>query len=174
MPPASVRLSRATPDRAPLLQNLLELYVHDLSAIFPVEPGPDGRFGYERLPLYWSDPAARHAFVIESGGRVAGFALATRGSPASDDPTVLDVAEFFVLRGHRRAGVGRQAAKALWDELPGQWVVRVAEANRAGLAFWRATVREYTAGAFQENGRPGEPHAWRVFRFASVAQRADG
>lgn len=174
MDPVSVRLRRATPDMASLLENLLELYIHDLSAIFPVEPGPDGRFGYARLPLYWSDPAARHAFVIESGGRVAGFALATRGSPASDDPTVLDVAEFFVLRGHRRAAVGRRAAMALWDELPGQWIVRVAEANRAGLAFWREVIGEYTAGTFREDRQPGEPHAWRIFVFASATRRADG
>ena len=47
----AVRLERATPEMAPLLRNLLELYVHDLSEIFPVELGPDGRFGYARLPL---------------------------------------------------------------------------------------------------------------------------
>ena len=52
----SVSLQRATPDMAPMLGNLLELYVHDLSEVFPVELGPDGRFGYEKLPLYWAQP----------------------------------------------------------------------------------------------------------------------
>jgi predicted acetyltransferase len=165
-------LDRATPDMAPLLQNLLELYVHDLSEIFPVELGPDGRFGYARLPLYWTEPAVRHAFLIKCGSRVAGFALATRGSPASDDPTDLDVAEFFVLRAHRRSGVGRQAAFALWDSLPGQWVVRVSETNRAGLPFWSDVIRSYTSGVFGESARPGSPAGWRIFTFASTAQRS--
>jgi len=111
----SVSLQRATPDMAPMLGNLLELYVHDLSEIFPVELGPDGRFGYEKLPLYWGEPAVRHAFLIKQGRLVAGFAFATRGSPASEDPEDLDVAEFFVLRRYRRSGIGRQAAMALWD-----------------------------------------------------------
>lgn len=168
----AVSLERATPDMAPLLRNLLELYVHDLSEIFPVELGPDGRFGYARLPLYWTEPAVRHAFLIKCGSRVAGFALATRGSPASDDPTDLDVAEFFVLRAYRRAGVGRQAAFALWDSLPGQWVVRVSEANRAGLPFWRDAIRSYTSGVFGESARPGSPAGWRIFTFASTAQRS--
>jgi hypothetical protein len=89
-----------------VLSNLLELYLHDLSEIFPIEVGADGHFGYENLPLYWSYPDTHFAFLIRSGACFAGFALATRGSPATDDPQDLDVAEFFVLRRYRRAGVG--------------------------------------------------------------------
>lgn len=165
----AVRLERATPDMAPLLGNLLELYIHDLSEIFPVELGPEGRFGYERLPLYWAEPARRLAFLIRCGSRVAGFVLATRGSPATDDPSDLDVAEFFVLRAHRRSGVGRRAAFVLWNEVRGRWVVRVSEANRAGLPFWEETIRAYTGGAFTVSATPGRPHAWRVFTFPSRA-----
>ena len=166
--PASeaVHLQRATPDMAPVLRNLLELYVHDLSEIFPIELGPEGRFGYDKLPLYWAEPAAHHAFLIKDGNNLAGFAFATRGSPASEDPEDLDVAEFFVLRGHRRSGVGRQAAMALWDGLPGHWVVRVSEANRAALPFWSEVIRSYTSGDFVESAGP---EGWRVFKFASTA-----
>jgi predicted acetyltransferase len=167
----AVSLQRAGPDMAPLLRNLLELYIHDLSEIFPVELGPEGRFGYQRLPLYWEEPTVRHAFLIQCGTRVAGFALAARGSPASENPEDLDVAEFFVLRAYRRSGVGRQAAFTLWDTVPGQWVVRVSEANRAGLPFWREVIRSYTSGVFVESERPGQPHGWRIFTFATTAQR---
>jgi len=167
----AVRLERATRCDAPLLSNLLELYMHDMSEIFPVEPGVDGRFGYGHLPLYWEEPRTRHAFLIRCGASIAGFVFATVGSPASEEPTDLDIAEFFVLRRHRRSGVGRQAAIALWDCLPGQWVVRVAEANRAGLPFWHEVVLEYTGGVFVESVRPGNPHSWHVFTFSSTANR---
>jgi predicted acetyltransferase len=163
----AVTLRRASRADAALLENLLSLYVHDMGEIFPVELGADGRYAYPKLPLYWQQPDTRHAFVILHGDRVAGCALATRGSPASDDPDVLDVAEFFVLRAHRRAAVGRRAAFALWDTLPGRWIVRVSEGNRAGLPFWRATIAAYASGAFVERARAGEPHSWRDFTFAS-------
>lgn len=166
-PSPDVRLERATPAEAPLLANLLELYIHDMSEIFPIELGPDGRFGYDRLPLYWSEPEKRHAFLIRSGAQIAGFAFATVGSPATDDPADLDVAEFFVLRRHRRSGVGRMAAMALWDQLPGRWIVRVSQANRAGIPFWSEAVRAYTGGVFHEWTRPGDPNPWRVFSFTS-------
>src|SRR4051812_18727081 len=94
---------------APLLANLLELYIHDLSAAFPhIELGADGRFAYPKLPLYWSEPERRFPFLIRCGAGVAGLALVTRGSPATEDPDVFDIAEFFVIRGHRRSGVGRR------------------------------------------------------------------
>jgi predicted acetyltransferase len=166
--PHEITLERASAVDAELLSNLLELYIHDLSAAFPsVELGPDGRFGYPKLPLYWSEPERRFAFLIRSGGKLAGFALATRGSPASDDPTVLDVAEFFVLRRYRRSSVGRDAARLLWSCLPGTWIVRVSEGNVGALPFWASTIAGFTGGAAIESRRAGTPHAWRVFSFES-------
>jgi predicted acetyltransferase len=162
-----VSLERAGPDAAALLANLLELYIHDMSEVFPVKVGPDGRFGYDKLSLYWPDRDARQAFLIRSGAEIAGFALVTRGSPATTDPADLDIAEFFVLRSYRRGGVGRQAARALWDRVPGHWVVRVSDANRAALRFWSEVVRDYTNGRCDETVRPGDPHGWHVFTFAS-------
>jgi len=164
---AEVTVDAAAATDAALLDNLLELYLHDLSPVFSIEPGPDGRFGYPKLPLYWSEPERRFPFLIRHGSRVAGFALVTRGSPASDDAEVFDVAEFFVLRNHRRAAVGRRAAVLLWNRMPGRWIVRVSEGNHGALPFWRGIIAEYTKGAATETRREGTPHAWRVFAFTS-------
>ena len=163
-----VFLEVATVEEAPLLANLLELYIHDLSEVFPsVEVGADGRFGYPKLPLYWSEPDRRFPYLIRHGGQVAGFVLVTRGSPVTDDPDVFDVAEFFVLRRHRRSGVGRRAALDLWDSLPGRWTVRVYEANRGAVPFWAGVIAEYTKGAATELQKPDVPEGWRVFSFDS-------
>jgi predicted acetyltransferase len=162
-----VVLDLATPRDEAVLSNLLELYAHDLSDTFALELGPDGRFGYEKLPLYWSEPERRFPFLIRRGLQLAGFALVTRGSPCSDDPQDFDVAEFFVVRRHRRSGVGRQAAFLLWDRFPVRWIVRVAEGNDRGRRFWESVIREYSGGAFTETSLPGNLHPWRVFCFDS-------
>ena len=166
--PRSVSLDVATPDEAALLTNLLELYIHDLSAMFPhVELGSDGRYGYPELPLYWSEPERRFAFLIRVEGRVAGFVLVKRGSPALPDPDVLDVAEFFVLRAYRGQGVGRRAALLLWRQLPGKWTVRVSEANPAAMAFWSSAVEEFAHGAATVLEHPGRSSRFKVFVFES-------
>ena len=168
-----VTLQAATIGDHAVLSNLLELYVHDMSEIFPVRVGADGRFGYDKLALYWSKPDTHFAFLIRADTELAGFALVTRGSPATDDPDDLDMAEFFILRSHRRAGVGRRAACLLWDRLPGRWVVRVSELNRAGIPFWTEAIRAYTGGAFLEREFPGKSQVFRVFSFAGTgAKRA--
>jgi predicted acetyltransferase len=165
-----VSLVEATAANAALLGELLELYVQELSAVFTdVVPGPDGRFSYPRLPLYWSEPDRRFAFVIRSNGQVAGFALATRGSPAAEDPDVFDVAEFFVLREYRRSGVGRLAALLLWERFPGTWTVRVAEANRNGLAFWDDVIGETMGERVTISSHERERMRWRIYTFDSVA-----
>jgi len=162
----AVMLTPATRDEAPVLANLLELYVHDMSEFFPVSPDASGRFGYPRLPLYWEEPG-RFPFLIRTAGGLAGFALVTRGSPATGDPDDLDVAEFFVLRRQRRSGVGREAAFRLFDALPGRWIVRVSDANVRAQPFWEQVVGAYAAGRFERWSRPGEPHPWTVYALRS-------
>jgi predicted acetyltransferase len=168
----AVTLQPATVADAALLANLLELYVHDLSEVFPVEIGSNGRFGYAKLSLYWSEPSTHWAFLIRSGLQIAGFALVTRGSPATTDPHDLDLAEFFVLRSYRRSGVGCSAAFALWDRLPGRWIVRVSEAHRTGLLFWERVIETYTHGTPSRTAHPGKHHMFRVFSFRSDASSA--
>jgi predicted acetyltransferase len=172
--PRDVTLEPASAADGELLSNLLELYIHDLSAAFPnIELGANGRFGYPKLSLYFTEPERRFAFLVHAQGKVAGFALVTRGSPASDDPDVWDIAEFFVLRRYRRAGVGRRAASELWKRMRGMWIVRVSEGNLGALPFWSEVIRDFTRGAVSESRRAGTPHAWRVFEFSNHASELE-
>jgi predicted acetyltransferase len=109
--------------------------------------------------------SARCAFLVRSGERTAGFILARRGSPVVTDPEVLDVAEFFVLRGFRNGGVGRKAAHLLWDRLPGTWIVRASNRNADAVRFWRGVVSAYTRGTAREYEHASESNPWTVFSF---------
>ena len=63
---------------------------------------------------------------------------------------VWDMAEFFVLRRHRRAGVGMRAAHILFETHAGAWEVRQRAANAAATSFWRRAIAAFTAGRFTE------------------------
>jgi predicted acetyltransferase len=163
----TVTLDVAHSSEQSILANLWELYAYDLSDVFERDLRDDGRYGNAKLPLYWSEPARRFPFLVRVDGRIAGFALATRGSPASENPDDFDVAEFFVTRRYRRAGVGRTAAFCLWDTFPVRWIVRVSEGNIAGCRFWTEAIAGYTCRMPETTARPGQPHAWRVFSLDS-------
>jgi predicted acetyltransferase len=162
----TVTLDPITQEDGALLGNLLELYIHDLSAIFTdVELGADGRFGYPHLASYLAGSGDRFPYLIRCDGRVAGFILARRGSPIAENPNVLDVAEYFVLRRFRGRGVGRAAAKLLWDNLRGAWTIRAAAVNPRAVAFWRSVVGTYTANVVTEAERSDGSKTWVVFSF---------
>jgi hypothetical protein len=92
-----VDLIPAKPDQEPILANLLELYLHDFSEFHHLEIGPDGRFGYPNLHLYWNNPD-RHAFLIQVNGKLAGFALIKKEPDTPSGQSAWDMAEFFILR----------------------------------------------------------------------------
>lgn len=148
------------------LSNLLELYAHDFSEFSDIEIGDDGRFGYPHLRRYWEEEG-RRAFVIKSDGRLAGFAFVMKGSRVSGDAGAWDVAEFFVLRGHRGRGVGREAAHALWSMMRGRWEVRVMETNRAAAEFWARAVAAFKGAEVRPRLVEQNGVRWRVFSFES-------
>jgi predicted acetyltransferase len=163
----SVALQRATIDDESLVANLLELYMHDMSEFFPLKLNRHGRFCYERLSQYWSQPDSRQAYIVRADDEIAGCALVARGSVASTDPAALDLNEFFVLRSHRRKGVGQRAANLVWNQQPGKWVVRVARTNQRALHFWDATIRAYAGASASTSELTGSTNRYLVYHFAS-------
>lgn len=157
----------AAPDQEPILANLLELYAHDFSEFHKIELGTDGRFGYQNLARYWREPY-RRPFLIRVHGKLAGLVLVKRGSELSNSEIVWDMAEFFVVRGYRRLGVGSFVAHEVWRQFPGQWEVRVMESNNLAHRFWERTISTFTGETIQarrvEHG--GKP--WRVFEFEAM------
>jgi predicted acetyltransferase len=163
---AHIEVIPAAKEQMPILANLFELYAYDFSDFLDLELGPDGRFGYQRLPLYWSEPG-RHPFLVRLNGKLAGLVLVKRGSEISGNEMVWDMAEFFVLRGYRRHGIGTEVARQVWNRLPGVWEVRVMLSNLPAVPFWARAISAFTGETIPsvrvEKGGKG----WHVFSFES-------
>jgi len=165
-PTPEVEVVPAAAEQAPILANLLQLYAHDFSELIDVEIGADGKFTYNPLPLYWSEPG-RHPFLIRVDDKLAGFALVKKGSPVSGNEDAWDLAEFFVLRGYRRLGVGTQAAHHLWRQFPGSWEVRVMQLNVAAQRFWTRVISEFVGEPLHPVSFEKDGESWMVFSFES-------
>jgi predicted acetyltransferase len=143
-----IDLELCGPEWRPVLENLFQLYVHDFSDFMApgrqVDLQEDGRFPpYPPNDAYWREPG-HDVLLIRVGGALAGFAL-INSFAHSGLPIDHSVAEFFVVRKHRRAGVGLAAAAAIVSARPGLWEAAVARRNAAALPFWRKVAA--TAGA---------------------------
>ena len=126
-----VRLKRAEPVDRDVFANLLQFYLYDLATDLSFSVGRDGRFEYTYLDRFWRHP---YLFLVEE--QIAGFALAIDECPISGKKPCLFMAEFFVLRGHRRKGVGETAANAILKLHSGLWHIGVIQRNADASAFW--------------------------------------
>ena len=149
------------------LENLFQLYACDFSEIVPLEVDEAGRFKALPLDAYWNE-TGRFPFLIRGSDHLAGFALVDRKSRLSTADDVWDMAEFFVLRRHRRAGLGMAAAQRIFSTHPGPWEVRQANANAGATLFWRSVISSYTGGAFTEEVLNDERWHGPVQRFTSA------
>lgn len=164
-PSGRIEVILAALEQEAVLSNLLELYIHDFSELHDCDLGPNGRFGYSPLPLYWSDPD-RHPFLVRIDGKLAGFALVKRGSEVSGNKSVWDMAEFFVIRGYRRRGLGTQVTHELWRQFPGLWEIRVMQSNVPACQFWTRAISTFTGEAVHTVVEKGGK-SWELFSFES-------
>lgn len=168
-------------DRAWIRERYPE-YVEDLSrmstnarrspaGLFP----PTGEFGESRtqLPAAWFADGNSHPLIILQDERPVGFALVSRPSRARfahspREQVDYKMAEFFIVREGRRRGVGRDAARLIFNRFAGRWQITEFQQNQAAVAFWRSIVSEYTGGRYREAVLYGEVHQFFTSRHAGA------
>lgn len=140
-------VNRASLDEKPVLENLMELYIYDLSKIVPNREffllNDEGRFGYPRFDRFWQDPGC-NAYLFRYDGKLAGFSL-THSSPFfNKDKDGRVIGEFFILYPYREKGLGVQAATKVMQFEPGFWEMRVINDNKVAVNFWEKVLQTAT------------------------------
>lgn len=148
------------------IDNLMQLYIHDLSEFTETELSADGRFEYPYLEFYWQE-ADRHPFLIQDDENPVGFCLVREMSDPANDHRYMDLAEFFVLRSYRGKGIGSEAARLCWTRFKGNWEVRVLQKNVKAYTFWKARIERVDRG-YQEEKPSSENNFQTIFRFTSA------
>lgn len=149
-------------DRA-VLENLGQLYRHDLSESYGLLPNPDGTFNNQRLDQFRGNADSGYrAWLIKAAGGLGGFVL-TR--PLDDE--TMSICDFFVVRALRRTGVGRVAARLTIDTMPGRWRIGFQRYNPGVERFWTEVAADVAGDSWTTfddppvEGRP--PDTWISF-----------
>lgn len=151
-----------------VLANLLQLYCYDFAGVRGYPITSHGTYVYRYLDHYFVEPE-REACLAWAGGELVGFTMSRQVEAAARE-----VAEFFVLRHHRRGGVGSAMAEALFARHPGHWVLAFDDANGEGAAFWPALVERVASGSVQRSAKAADSvYPGHALRF-TVAARAGG
>jgi predicted acetyltransferase/ADP-ribose pyrophosphatase YjhB (NUDIX family) len=127
------RIDVAGPDDQPVVEQLWQLYQHDLSEFRHGAPGPDGRFPRGHLASYdGGGRGDRITYLARLGEVPSGFAM-VRG--VGREKRVMG--EFFVIRSARGRGTGAALAAYVLRRHPGRWEIPFQEENPRAAAFWR-------------------------------------
>lgn len=143
----NIELVPARVEDKSIIANLLQLYLYDFSEFAGWAMNEHGLFNYPYLDHYWTEPE-RHPFLVRVDGEIAGLALVQ--TLARDGGQSHHLAEFYILRKFRRAGIGETAARQLFDRFPGSWAVAQRDWNIAAQHFWRRVIGRYTGGSYTE------------------------
>ena len=165
MPSLHLAISKIGPESDGLLRNLFEHYCYDMSELFDVDTGADGSYSYDTASV-WAK--GYDTYLAKIGDSIAGFAIIGSGAEWLGAIGAHDVNEFFIMRKFRRCGFGQSMATFLWNEHPGEWLVRVFEANAPAILFWRTTISRYSFGSYREEQNVVHGRSWRFFRFVST------
>ena len=148
-----IELRQARSHEFPILERLMQLYLYDFAAIDDWPIAADGRYGNAAtIESFWNDPQMI-TFFVRVDGVLAGFVLVRNGAYFAGEGT-RDISEFFILRRHRRQGIGGEVARKLFDAFPGRWEVTQLTSNIEAQTFWRRVIGEYTGGRYDELPRP--------------------
>ncbi len=146
----TVTLEAASLQQASVIENLMQLYIHDFTSFSDEQINAEGKFDYPYLAFYWEEPD-RYPYLIFKGGKLAGFVLVRRVIDPENGQSSMEVAEFFVLRGYRRQGIGDQAALLVFAEFPGNWHLSMYKTNKGACAFWPPLVSKAAANEYSRS-----------------------
>jgi predicted acetyltransferase len=174
-----ITLTQGTPEDRQIVENLMTAFFVDLACyddqmiineyglpVF-VPPGQDAaslppvRTWEECRRVNWWVRDLCMLYVIRVDGVPAGYAavLADRAH-LPDNEVDFELLDFYISPRFRGRGVGRTAARAVFDRHRGRWVVYELEKNRPAREFWQKILHEYTGGNF-ENRQGGTEQRFR-------------
>lgn len=149
-----IKLTPATINDYPIIQNMGRFYVYDMSEYMGFEGGwempADGLYECIDFRKYWHDENS-YPFLIHYQNELVGFAIIDK--KGSEPQVDFNMAQFFILRKFTAKGVGQYIAHQCFDKFPGVWEVMVMPGNEGAYRFWRSVIKHYTHHHFQEYTR---------------------
>jgi len=168
----TMQLEPISVDQKSVFIQLMNLYSYDFTEFEDVDINEHGYFNYPYTDHLWTEDS-RHPFFIRVDGKLAGFIIVKDNRSQCfnyiDDKNAHHINEFFVMKKYRRSGVGRFAAKAVFDKFKGKWEVCQMPNNLPARKFWKAVISEYTQNNYQKYG--SDKDEWVGFTFENTQNK---
>ena len=157
-----VEVTEATGEDRQIVRNMFLFYFHDLAQwdeglainayglpVWKAFGDPTPRTPEEAVTYNWWIRDECRLFLICVDDYPAGFAIINAQAKNLPPNIDVDMLDFFIASKYRRKGIGRIAARSLFDLFPGRWEVAQLADNAAAIGFWHRVIGEYTGGNYE-------------------------
>lgn len=144
----NVEVVKVSLDEKQTLNNLLKMYCYEWSQYNKFDVNDKGEYEFEyHLSNFW-EKENHYPFFIKVNGKLGGFVLIDDEFQLHQNSDYA-ISEFFVMYKYRREGIGRHAAKVVFDMLHGKWEIVRHPHNIKSIKFWDSVVEKYTQGKYE-------------------------
>ena len=121
------------------IENLMQFYIYDFSEYIKYDVEDNGLFAsYPHLEEYWEEENNRFPYVIKKENKYVGFVLVKYIK--SKERSYFSIAEFFIMKKYRRAGMGKKIAVQVFNLHKGKWEVYQKDSNKPAQVFWTKVI----------------------------------
>lgn len=134
----NLEIIKVKEDDKDIIKNLFPLFIHDISEYDSDEDvDARGAFDIDFLEMYWRE-CDLIPLLIKVQERIAGFILLQTGKYAPPSKEDYYIGQFFILKGYRRKGIGKEAVRKLLNKFPGKYLVGQLPNNIPAIRFWKS------------------------------------
>ena len=138
-------LEKITKDKQILLERLMQVYYHDISADFPLDINNETMlYEIDDLSKYFENKN-NIGYFIKYEDKIAGFVLVD----LYEDKNVID--QIFVLNNYKKHSLAKLAVFKIFDMYKGYWEIKAVPCSKRAEMFWTKVISEYTDNNYEEN-----------------------
>ncbi|WP_179281108.1 GNAT family N-acetyltransferase [Paenibacillus sp. XY044] len=133
-----MKITRVEKSDKDILKQLIALFLHDLSEFNrDLEMNSsNGLFEFDVLDWFFEKDGLTPYFIYKKD-KIIGFILLQSGPFSNQKFADYVLNSFFILKKYRRQGLGKEACKAFFTQLPGRYAVSQIKTNTPAIQFWR-------------------------------------
>ena len=135
-----IKLKQVKKQDINLLDNLMQLYLHELSNDFKIDfNNKICKYEYD-LKSYFEN---NKAYFILYNNDIVGFILVDINEDS------FEISEIFILNNYKKQGIAKKAVYMVFNMYEGSWVVKVVPNSKTAENFWLNVIKEYTNNEFE-------------------------
>lgn len=132
----NVTLTKVNKNEKKLLNNLMQLYLHDLSLYFSIDfDSKTCQYKYNLEAYFYNN----YAYFIKVNNEIVGFILINK---LEEDN--YEISEIFILNNYKNKKIGKKAVNQIFDIYKGKWQIKVVPSSPKAESFWKKTISTYT------------------------------